>query len=98
MKKHTEYGIAHLTLIFAVLIIGTVGFVGMRVSSRNNTQSTVSTATPTRTTVKTSTINETVPSTITTKTQVQKAIKVTDDSSIDTDLDSSTLNDDIDNF
>lgn len=100
MKRYTQKGVAHVALILAVIVIGTVGFVGLQVSKHNSNTKSVASTSPTAatTTVKASTITTSVPGTINTKSDVQKAIKVTDDSSIDIDLDSTSLNDDIDNF
>lgn len=94
MNGNPQNGITHIALILVVTVLGGVGLVGWQVQSRNAKlakPSSTATAAP----VKASNITETVPSSLTTKANVRSAINVTDDPSIDKDLDSSSLNDDI---
>lgn len=97
MNKHLQNGFTHIALLIALVVIGVIGVAGWQVQ-KNSSKTTKSSSTALTAPVKATAITETVPGTLSTKSDLQKAVKVTDDSSIEVDLDASSLDDDINNL
>ena len=81
---NNQEGSSHIVLVFAVLVLGLIGFAGYRVMNKQNTKTTSASQTVTATTSE-------VPAKITNKVQAQQASSSLDAESIDTTLDAAQL-------